>query len=109
MPVGTKSGKPDRSSVARQSCNLASGPLAGILNVMQVVLPDPLESSLSPEEVRINLALGLYISGRLGFGRAAEVAGIPRPAFQRMFASQRLPMDYTLQDLADDAAAIVNR
>lgn len=76
---------------------------------MQVQLPEPLETSLSPDEARLGMALGLYVSGRLGFGRAAEVAGMPRPQFQQILASQRLPMDYTLQDLAEDAAAIAGK
>ena len=76
---------------------------------MQVQLPAPLEKSLSSEEARLGLALGLYVSGRLGFGRAAEGAGMPRPQFQQVLARQRLPMDYTLQDLAEDAAAIAGQ
>jgi predicted HTH domain antitoxin len=78
-------------------------------SAMQVTLPESLETSLSPDDVRLSLALGLYVSGHLGFGRAAEVAGLPRPAFQQVLASQRVPMDYTMQDLAEDASAIVGK
>ena len=73
---------------------------------MELKLPEPLEGNLSIEEARQSLALGLYVSGRLGFGRAAEVAGLPRLAFQRLMGQQRIPMDYSLEDLNDDVAAI---
>ncbi len=76
---------------------------------MQLALPEPLEANLTPEEARLGLALGLYVSGRLGFGRAAEVAGLPRPAFQRLMAQQRVPMDYSLEDLHEDATALKSR
>ena len=76
---------------------------------MQVALPEPLESNLTPDEARLGLALGLYVTGKLGFGRAAEVAGLPRPAFQRLMAQQRVPMDYTLEDLHEDVAAMKAR
>lgn len=69
---------------------------------MQLTIPD----QISLEEARLALALGLYVKGTLGFGRAAEIAGISRPAFQQAMAEQRLAMDYSLDDLAEDMAAI---
>lgn len=76
---------------------------------MELTLPGQIESSLTPAEVRLGLALGLYVSGKLGFGRAAEVAGVSRLAFQRAMAQQRLPMDYTPDDLREDARALERR
>lgn len=73
---------------------------------MQVTLPTPIEAALTAEDVRLGLALGLYVSGKLGFGRAAEVAGLSRPQFQQAMAGRRLAMDYSLDDLAEDVAAI---
>lgn len=52
------------------------------------------------------LALGLYVKGTLGFGSAAEVAGVSRPAFQQAMAEQRVVMDYSLGDLAEECGAI---
>ncbi len=76
---------------------------------MQLTLPDPIEARLTPEQAHLSLALGLYVSGQLGFGRAAEVAGLSRPQFQDIMARQRIPMDYTVEDLAEDVAAIKSR
>jgi predicted HTH domain antitoxin len=76
---------------------------------VQLTLPAEIEQQLNPEEARLALALGLYVSGRLGMGRAAEVSGMSRMAFQRAMARQRIPVDYTLDDLRDDVAALNER
>lgn len=73
---------------------------------MLVTLPADIEKSLAPEEASLGMAIGLYATGKLGFGRAAEAAGLSRPAFQAALARLRIPLDYSLQDLADDAAAL---
>ena len=76
---------------------------------MHLELPKLLETNLTEDDARLALALGLYVSGKLGFGRAAEIAGLPRPAFQRLMAPLRVPMDYTLEHLMEDAVAIKSR
>ena len=73
---------------------------------MQLTLPPDLEQQLRPEEARLGLALGLYVNGRLGMGRAAEVAGLHRMEFQRAMARHRVPVDYTVDDLHEDLAAL---
>ena len=76
---------------------------------MQLTLPAALENQLTERDARLAMALGLYVNGKLSFGNAATLAGIPRPEFQQAMAKHRLPMDYTLEDLADDVAAIRSR
>jgi predicted HTH domain antitoxin len=48
---------------------------------MNVALPEQVEARLSPEEVRLDLAVGMYSSGRVTMGIAAEVAGLSIPEF----------------------------
>ncbi len=79
------------------------------VNAMELTLPVHIEGSLTPDEARMGLALGLYVSGKLGFGRAATVAGVSWPAFQKAMARQRLPMDYTTDDLHEDVEAMERR
>ncbi len=76
---------------------------------MQLILPSEIEQMLKPDEARLALALGLYVNGRLGMGRAAEVAGIHRMAFQQAMARHRIPVDYALEDLREDVAALNER
>ncbi|MBL9132379.1 MAG: UPF0175 family protein [Verrucomicrobiaceae bacterium] len=73
---------------------------------MHLTLPPQIEDQLTQEDARLGLALGLYIAGKLGFGRAAELAGLSRPAFQQSMAQRRIPMDYSMDDLIEDASAL---
>lgn len=68
-------------------------------------LPDKLEARLDPDEVKLDLAVGLYSSGRVTMGTAAEVAGLGIPEFQRELGRRRIPINYTSEDLAYDLKA----
>jgi predicted HTH domain antitoxin len=74
-------------------------------------LPDQIEAKLSPQEARLDLAVGMYSSGRVTMGTAAEVANLSIPAFQRELGRRRISVNYTAEDLAYDlqAAAELNR
>ena len=72
---------------------------------MNVVLPDQVEARLTPQDVRLDLAVGMYSSGRVTMGVAAEVAGLPIPEFQRELGRRRIPVNYTSEDLAYDLQA----
>ncbi len=74
---------------------------------MNVTLPEKLEANLGPQEVRLDLAVGIYSSGRVTLGTAAEVAGVPIPAFQRELGRRGIPVNYTAEDLAYDIRAAV--
>lgn len=78
---------------------------------MNLSLPDRIEARLSPQEARLDLAVGMYSSGRVTMGTAAEVANLSIPAFQRELGRRRIPVNYTAEDLAYDlqAAAELNR
>lgn len=76
---------------------------------MQLALPADIEKGIKPEDAQLGLALGLYVSGRLGLGRAAEVAGLHRMAFQQAMAKHRIPVDYTEADFHADVTAIESR
>jgi predicted HTH domain antitoxin len=72
---------------------------------MNVVLPERLESSLTPRQARLDLAVGMYSSGRVTLGTAAEVADLSIPEFQRELGRRRIPVNYTADDLAYDLKA----
>ncbi len=72
---------------------------------MNVALPERLEGKLNPEEVRLDLAVGIYSSGRVTLGMAAEVAGMSVPEFQRELGRRRIPVNYGKEDLAYDLEA----
>jgi predicted HTH domain antitoxin len=72
---------------------------------VNVSLPDRVEAQLDPQQVRLDLAVGMYSSGRVTLGTAAEVAGLSVPEFQRELGRRRIPVNYTAEDLAYDLRA----
>ena len=50
---------------------------------MNVVLPERVEAKLNPQDARSDFAVGIYSSGRVTMGTAAEVADLSIPEFQR--------------------------
>ena len=70
---------------------------------MNVVLPDQLAAKLSPQEVRLDFAVGMYSGRRVTMGTAAEVAGLSIP--ERELGRRRIPVNYTAEDLAYDLRA----
>lgn len=72
---------------------------------MNLVLPERLEATLSPREARLDLAVGIYSSGRVTMAMAAEVADLSVPEFQRELGRRAIPVNYTAGDLAHDLQA----
>jgi predicted HTH domain antitoxin len=72
---------------------------------VNVVLPDRVEAKLTSEQARLDLAVGMYSSGRVTMGTAAEVAHLSIPEFQRELGRRRIPINYTSDDLAYDLRA----
>jgi predicted HTH domain antitoxin len=72
---------------------------------MNVVLPERIEGKFTPREARLDLAIGMYSSGRVTLGTAAEVADLSIPEFQRELGRRRIPVNYTAEDLAYDLKA----
>ena len=72
---------------------------------MNVVLPESIEARLSPREARLDLAVGMYSSGRVTMGTAAEVADLAVSDFQRELGRRGIAVNYTAEDLAYDLQA----
>ncbi len=75
---------------------------------MIVELPDAaLEGTgMTPELAKLEVAIGLYRDRKLSMGRAARIAGIPRPLFLRELGQRGVTVDYDLDDFEDDLVAI---
>ena len=71
----------------------------------QLEIPrDVLDSSrMSLSELKTELAVHLYALGRLGIGKAHELAGMPLWEFRQLLGSRRIPPHYDLEELEDDA------
>ena len=59
-------------------------------------------AGITEEELRRDIAVMLYASGRLSFGKARELAGMHYSEFQHLLASRDVYMNYTIEDLEQD-------
>ena len=73
---------------------------------MSISLPEDVERQFTPEDIRLHLALGMFLDRRVGFGQAATIAGLSQSDFLHELGSRRIPIHYDEADaLADVAAA----
>lgn len=54
------------------------------------------------DDLLAELALALYARGVLGFGKARELADMPKLEFGRLLGVRGIPRHYGPEDLADD-------
>ena len=73
-------------------------------------IPDNIHEALhvSPAEaelrLKLELAVALYTQNALGLGKAAELAGLSRLAFNEVLAARAIPMHYGQKELDEDLA-----
>jgi predicted HTH domain antitoxin len=73
---------------------------------MTIVLPDEVERRFTPDDLRLHLALGLFLDRHVTLGQAAKVAGVSQSEFIHELGNRRIPMHYDEADaLADIAVA----
>lgn len=78
---------------------------------MMIELPDAdIESlHLTPEQARLELAVGLYAGREVTLGRAAKIAGMAYAAFMQEVGKRGLCISYTEQDALDDISQLRRR
>ena len=64
------------------------------------------EAQLSKEELRLAIAVWLFVEKSWSLGRSAKVAGLHKIQFQRELAKRKIPIHYTEEDLDRDMEAI---
>jgi len=70
----------------------------------EVVQAIPLPEQEIPKRVRLELAVALYAQELLSLGKAAELAAMPRLAFNDLLAARGIMMHYGEKELAADLA-----
>jgi predicted HTH domain antitoxin len=75
---------------------------------MQVELPDAaLEGTgMTPELATLEVAVALYRDRKVSMGRAARLAGMPRPQFQHELGKRGVTVDYDVEEYERDLATI---
>ena len=72
--------------------------------VLDDSLVDPLH--LSAEELKIDVAVGLYASRRISLGKAARIAGMSSLNFQKYLGSLQIPLHYNQADWEQDRGLV---
>jgi predicted HTH domain antitoxin len=73
---------------------------------MTVTVPQSLAKGHSDAWAALHLAIGLYVSREATLGQAAEAAGLSQAEFQRELGKRKIPLNYSMEDLANDLAAV---
>ena len=75
---------------------------------MKIELPDAaLEGTgMTPEIAKLEVAVALYRDRKISMSRAARIAGMARPQFQRELGKRGVTVDYDVRDFEDDLVAI---
>ena len=76
---------------------------------MPVLLPEDIERQFTPEDIKLHLALGLFLDHRVGLGRGAAIAGLSQSEFLHELGKRRIPVHYDEADALADAAAAERR
>ena len=71
---------------------------------MPVLLPEDIERQFTPEDIRLHLALGLFMDRRVGLGQAAAIAGLSQSEFLHELGKRRIPVHYDEADALTDVA-----
>ena len=68
---------------------------------------DVLDSArLTPAELKVEIAVHLYAQGRLGIGKARELAGMTLWEFRQLLASRRISPHYDEEEVKEDVATL---
>ena len=73
------------------------------LNISRDILDS---ARISPEDLRLELALSLYLQRRLSIGKARELADKSLWEFRQILAARKIPLHYNISDIEEDLIAI---
>lgn len=71
---------------------------------MPVLLPEEIERQFTPEDIKLHLALGMFLDHRVTLGQGAAIAGLSQSEFLHELGERKIPVHY---DEADARADIV--
>ncbi len=73
---------------------------------MSVSLPAEIEGRFTPEELKLHLALGLFLDDRVTLGQGAAVAGLSQTNFLYELGKRRIPIHYDVAEALADVAIV---
>lgn len=73
---------------------------------MNVALPEAIERQFTPDEIRLRLALGLFLDNQVTLEQGAAVAGLSQSEFLHELGKRKVPVHYDEADLLADIATV---
>jgi predicted HTH domain antitoxin len=73
---------------------------------MTVVLPEEIEHRFTAEDIRLHLALGLFLDRSVTLGQGAAVAGLSQSEFLHQLGKRKIPVHYDEADALADVATV---
>lgn len=70
--------------------------------VLEIPSEIPHATRMTPEELRLELAVHLFQKGRLSFGKAREMSTLSIWEFLQLLGSRGIPLHYDLEDYDAD-------
>jgi predicted HTH domain antitoxin len=80
--------------------------MMGAVSIVEVPRDVLDAAQLSPDDVRVELAVALYAQGRLSVGKARELARMSLWEFRQLLAVRQVAPRYGEEDLTEDAATL---
>ena len=71
---------------------------------MPIVLPEEVERQFTPDDIRLHLALGLFLDRRVTLGQGAVIAGLSQSEFLHELGNRHIPIHYDEADACADIA-----
>ncbi len=71
---------------------------------MSVLLPEEIERQFTPDDIKLHLALGLFLDNRVSLAQGAAIAGLSQSAFLHELGKRRIPIHYDEADASADIA-----
>ena len=63
-------------------------------------------TKLTPEDIKLELALGLFIDKIVSLGKAASIASISYSQFMEELGKRKIPIHYDVEDLQKDVKTL---
>ena len=73
---------------------------------MIVDVPDQLAKRLTPTEIALHFAVGLFVDDETTLGQSAEIAGMTQAAFLHELGRRQIPIHYGTEELSADLQTI---
>jgi predicted HTH domain antitoxin len=67
-------------------------------------LPEDIERQFTPEDIKLHLALGMFLDNRVTLGQGATIAGLCHSKFLHELGKRRIPLHYDEADASADVA-----